>query len=241
MRPNFTNSFSRLAATGVKSNHAFATNVTNTFDHAQEAEMKLKTLSIAVGAALALQGLSNNALAEATGNIANAVPGTTAATARVDFSVIVPKFLSLRVGSTAGTIDSISFTETAAQVGTNASVAGVGGDLGAGQVTVQAQGNSLGGAATLTYRTTDGAGAARAALSDGTNTMPWSTIKVASTGSITHPAALADGSASAIAVATLSTGVFNTSANWTYSWQDGSTVYAASTYTGRVAYSLVQP
>lgn len=203
--------------------------------------MKLKALSFAMGAAFALQGLSNNALAEATGNIANAVPGTTAATARVDFSVVVPKFLSLRVGSTAGTIDSISFTETAAQVGTNASVAGVGGDLTAGQVTVQAQGNSLGGAASLTYRTTTAAGAALAALSDGTNTMPWTTIKVASTGAITHPAALADGSASAVTVAALATGVFNSSGTWTYSWQDGNTVYAASTYAGRVAYSLVQP
>jgi hypothetical protein len=203
--------------------------------------MKLKALSIAVGAAFALQGLSNNALAEATGNIANAVPGTTAATAHVDFSVTVPKFLSLRVGSTAGTIDSISFTETAAQVGSNASVTGVGGDLGAGQVTVQAQGNSLGGNASLTYRTTDNLGAALASLSDGTNTMPWSNIKVASTGAIAHPAALADGSAAAVNVATLGTGVFNSSGTWTYSFQDGGTVYAASTYSGRVAYSLVQP
>jgi len=209
--------------------------------------MKLKTLSIAVGAAFALQGLSNNALAESTGNIANTVPGTTAATAHVDFSVTVPKFLSLRVGTGSavanGTIDSISFTETVAQIGTNGSVAGVGGDLGGGQVTVVAQSNSLGGNASLTYRTTDGLGAARSALSDGTNTMPWSTIKVASSGSasLAHPAALADASAAAVTVATLATGVNNLSATWTYSWQDGSNIYAASTYTGRVAYSLVQP
>jgi hypothetical protein len=35
--------------------------------------------------------------------------------------------------------------------------------------------------------------------------------------------------------------VFNVSATWTYSWNDAAVVYPASTYIGRVAYSLSQP
>ncbi len=208
--------------------------------------MKLKELSIAVSTAFALQALCNYALAESTGNIANTVPGTTAATAHVDFSVTVPKFLSLQVGTSGATVDSITFTETAAQVGTNAAVAGVGGDLTAGKVTVSAAGNSLAGAATLSYSTTTAAGAALAALSDGAgHTMPWTTISVASTGAaaIAHPATLADGSAAAVTVSNTlgGTGAFSTAGTWTYSWADGGTVYPAATYQGRVAYSLTQP
>ncbi|MDH4189933.1 MAG: hypothetical protein OEW21_06990 [Betaproteobacteria bacterium] len=198
-----------------------------------------KTLAVALGAAFALQGLSTNALAESTGNITNTTPGTTAATAHVDFVVVIPKFLSLRVGTgslaaASATIDSITFTEVATDVGSNNVITG-------SALTVAAAGNSS-GAAKITYTTTDAAGAALAALSDGTNTIPWSTIKVANGGVIAHPAALAN--AAGTTVATFAAGVFNSSDTWTYTFQDGGTVYAASAgtgYLGRVAYSLTQP
>jgi hypothetical protein len=208
--------------------------------------MKPTALSVALGAALALQGLINPAWAaskvSATGLTGGALPANSVSV-NLNFSLVIPKFLCLQVGSTGGTINSISFNPTAAQVGTGADIAGVGGDLGGGSVTVLAQGNTGTGFGSLTYRTTTSGGAALAALTNGSQTIAWSTIKVASTGSasIAHPVALADASASAVTISSALPTVFNVSATWTYVWNDGGTVNPASTYTGRVAYSLSQP
>ena len=67
---------------------------------------------------------------------ATASPG---ATAHVDFSIVIPKILYLRVGTgstyTTGAltanpaVDLITFSPTAAQVGSGTAVAGTGGDL----------------------------------------------------------------------------------------------------------------
>jgi hypothetical protein len=210
--------------------------------------MKRKILTAAIGAALAVNSFS--VLAESTSAVGGAGASTSA---RLDFRLTVPKFLRLQVGTTAGTIDEIAFAPTVAQLATSPStvVSGTGGDLGSGAVTVALQANPGADTVNLTYRTTDNAGAARAALSDGTNTVPWSTIKVATGGadaaSLTHPAALADGSAAdvnVVAPVPKVSGVINLSATWTYTWDDGGTIYAASAaggYTGRVAYKLATP
>ena len=208
--------------------------------------MKRNILAAAVGAALALNTFS--AFAEST-SAAGGSGGSTSA--RLDFRLTIPKFLRLQVGSTAGTIDEIAFAPTVAQLATGASIAGAGGDLGSGAVTVAVQANPGADTVNLTYRTTDNTGAALAAMSDGTNTVPWSTIKVATAGadaaSLTHPAALADGSASdvnVVAPVPKVAGTINLSATWTYTWNDGGTIYAASAgtgYAGRVAYKLATP
>ena len=210
--------------------------------------MKLKTAVVIIGAALALPSFP--ALAESTSAVGGAGASTSA---RLDFQLTIPKFLRLRVGSTAGTIDQITFSPTVAQLATSPStvVSGASGDLGGGAVTVRVQANPGTDVVNLTYRTTDSAGAARAALSDGTNTVPWSTIKVATAGadaaSLTHPAALADGSAAdvnVVAPVPKLAGAINLSATWTYTWNDGGVIYAASAaggYTGRVAYKLATP
>lgn len=199
--------------------------------------MKRNILAAAVGAALALNAIS--ALAEST----SAAGGSGASTsARLDFRLTVPKFLSLQVGSAgAGTIDTITFNPTVAQLGTGVDIAG-----SAVAVTVQA--NPGADTVNLTYRTTDAGGTGLAALSDGTNTVPWSTVGVTSdSATLTHPANLADGSAADINVLApvpKTAGVINLTANWTYVWNDGGTVYAGSAaggYTGRVAYRLATP
>jgi hypothetical protein len=198
-----------------------------------ETMMKRNILAAAIGAALALGATST--FAESS-----SVPGGAGAStqANLNFSLTIPSFLRLQVGS-AGSVDTIDFSPAIADLATSPStiVAGSAGDLGGGKVTVKLQGNPGTATATLTYRTTV------AALSDGgTNSVPWSTIKVAYT-VVPHPAALADGSGSDQTVTTVTTtgGVFNESGTWTYTWDDGGTIYPAGTYTGRVAYKLAAP
>ena len=198
--------------------------------------MKRKILAAAIGAALAINSLS--ALAEAT-SAAGGSGGSTSA--RLDFTLTVPKFLSLQVGSAGGTIDEITFNPVVADLGTGTDIAG-------GSVAVTVQANPGADTVNLTYRTTDNTGTALAALSDGTNTVPWSTIHVtSSSGTLTHPAALADGSAAdvnVLAPVPKTSGIINLSANWTYVWNDGGTIYAGSAvggYKGRVAYKLATP
>jgi hypothetical protein len=208
--------------------------------------MKRNILAAAVGAALTLSAVS--ALAESTSAAGGAGASTSA---RLDFRLTVPKFLRLRVGAAAGTINEIAFTPTVSQLATGASIAGAGGDLGSGAVTVSVQANPGADTVNLTYRTTDNTGAALAALSDGVNTVPWSTIGVATAGadaaSLTHPANLADGSAAdvnVVAPVPKVSGTINLSATWTYTWNDGGVIYAASAgtgYAGRVAYKLATP
>ncbi|MDH4189932.1 MAG: hypothetical protein OEW21_06985 [Betaproteobacteria bacterium] len=196
--------------------------------------MKPTARSIAAALVLALCALPTPGWGFSTVSATN-VGNVATLTANLNFSLVVPRFLLLRVGS-IGVIDSISFNPTAAQVGTGAVIAGTGGDLGGGAVTVLAQGNST-GTGSLVYQTTT------AALTDGTQTIAWSTIQVASAGSATiaHPAALSNASATPVTISSGLAGVFNLSATWTYSWSDGGTVNPASSYSGRVAYSLSQP
>src|SRR5215813_5015825 len=84
--------------------------------------------------------------------------GALTANARVDFSIVIPKILLLRVGSAGAGIDSIVFTVPAASVGNTTPIAGTGGDLTGGVVTAIVQANS----GTVTLNAT-----ATGALSDG--------------------------------------------------------------------------
>lgn len=205
--------------------------------------MKIRISVATVGAALALNTLP--VLAESTSAVGGAASSTSA---RLDFRLTVPKFLRLRVGSAAGTIDEITFSPTVTQLATGTAVSGASGDLGGGAVTVNVQANPGTDVVNLSYRTTDNAGAPRPALSDGTNTVPWATIQVATAGvdaaSLTHPATLADGSAAdvnVVAPVTKTAGAINLAATWIYTWNDGGVIYAAGAYTGRVAYKLATP
>ena len=102
---------------------------------------KLYLLAAMASAAL----MASTAMAESTFT-SPAVLGSTA-TARVDASIVVPQVLFLRVGTssgnaaTDGTINALSFTVPAANVGDSTVIAGVGGDIGVGAVTVRAYGN----------------------------------------------------------------------------------------------------
>ena len=58
--------------------------------------------------------------------------GALSTAARLDFSIVIPRFLRFRVGTASGTIDLITFSPSAAVVGDGSAVAGAGGDAGGG-------------------------------------------------------------------------------------------------------------
>jgi hypothetical protein len=177
--------------------------------------------------------------------ITPATTGSTA-TARLDFSIVIPQVLFLRVGTSAGntsttaTVDSTTFTVPAANVGDASVIAGVGGDLTAGAVTVRIYGN--GGNISLNSATTG-------PLTTGTagEVIPWSQIGVAgaalaattsgfTNAAITHPAfnTGATGGAGTAATLTATNRLVRVEGKWTYSYLNA-TFPAAGTYGGTVA------
>jgi hypothetical protein len=151
------------------------------------------------------------------------------ATARVDFSVSIPKFVLLQVG-TLGTnnVDTISFAVPAANVGDGTVVAGTGGNLTGGQVTVRVVGNN----GNMTLGATAGAN-----LLSGADTIPWTEISTAITGGATHPAING-----ANATYTATNKVVNVNGTWTYSYLNtNGFVPAFGTYTGTVTYTATTP
>jgi hypothetical protein len=104
--------------------------------------------------------------------------GTLTATAQVNFTVVIPHFLYLRIGTgsayatgtlaNGGGTDLITFSPAVGAVGNGTAVAGVGGDLAGGVETAAIIGN--GGAVTLVASATG-------ALSDGAgDTIPFTQI-----------------------------------------------------------------
>jgi hypothetical protein len=178
------------------------------------------------------------------------ISGTGNATARLDFQIVVPRTLFLRVGTgtnfaTNPTINLISFNVPAATMGDGTPVAATvgSGDLGNGAVTARVRTN--GGDVTLTSATlgalSNGAGdtisygqitTAVTALPGAPGAaMPHPTLVDAGTGTVTLPAAA---------------GVVDRGATWTYSYANANVV-APGTYggvginNGRVTYTASTP
>lgn len=201
--------------------------------------------NIILVSALSLAGLiASNAQAESQ-YVPAAITGSTA-NARLDFTVIIPQVLFLRVGTssgntaTDGTINGITYTVPAANVGDASVIAGVGGDIGAGAVTVRSYGN--GGNISLNSTTTG-------PLTTGTagEVIPWSQISVTSAAlaaatagftnaAIAHPAfnlGAAGGSGTATTL-TATNKVVRVEGQWTFNYLNTAAV-AAGTYGGTVA------
>lgn len=183
--------------------------------------------------ALALAGLLASAptLAEQTQSTG---AGTLSTTARVDFQVNVARFCQLRVGSTGGTIDLVTFDLT------GANIAGAGGTVNAttnGTLAVRVASNTASNP-TMTVTTTGD-------LSDGgTNTIPWSKITTSptsTTGTILAPVLTTGATSTSV---TITRGAGNVAdGTFTYTLTND-TVYPAGTYggvntnNGRVTYTL---
>lgn len=203
--------------------------------------------------AIALAGLATTA-AQAESTFTNPAATNSTATARLDFSIVIPQVLFLRVGTSAsnfasdGTVDSIVFNVPAANVGDGTAIAGTGGDLTGGAVTVRVYGN--GGNISLNS-SVSGAMANVAA-----DTIPWSEISVAAAplavptagytnAAITHPAfnATNNGSGTATTLTAVNR-VVRAEGRWTYSYLNTATVpagtYGTSARNGRVTYTATQ-
>lgn len=163
--------------------------------------------------------------------------GALSSSARVDFQITIPRFLSLRVGTAGAPVDLVNFTVPAANVGNATPVAGTGGNLGAGAVTATVLGN--GGNVTLQATTAGPIGNGSAGA------INWSQITTASSNPSLPAPVLANGASAGVAVAAAA-GVVNQTATWTYSYAN-TDVIESGTYGGvntnnsRVTYTASLP
>ncbi|VTU20868.1 hypothetical protein H4CHR_00672 [Variovorax sp. PBS-H4] len=196
--------------------------------------------------------------AQAESNLVNGT-GALSASAKLNFSITVPKVLFLQVGTGTSnannaTVDNISFAVPGGGVGNGTAVAGTGGDLTAGAVTVRVLGNN--GTVTLV----SGVSGPLSTGVAGNPTVPWSDITVASgalasttpgfvnTG-IAHPAfnlAAGGGASTTGTTLTATGGLVRQEGKWTFAYANTATL-PAGTYgntagnNGVVTYTATMP
>ena len=210
-------------------------------------------ISIALKSLLGAGALTLPLMAFAESNVqsgaATAAPG---ATAHLDFSVVIPKILYLRVGTgsayssgaltSVNTIDLITFSPAAGTVGNGTAVAGTGGDLSGGVETAAIISNS----GNVTLNAT-----ASGALGNGNgDSIPFTQITTASsalTSGTPLPAPiLTNGTSSNVLLTAPSSKLIVQDAKWTYSYANAANV-PAGTYGGvnannsRVTYTATMP
>ncbi len=180
---------------------------------------------------------------------ATAAPG---ATAHLDFSIVIPKILYLRVGTgsaystgaltSVNTVDLVTFSPAAGTVGNGTPVAGTGGDLTGGVETAAIVSNS----GNVTLNATAGG-----ALSDGNgDSIPYTQITTAATtltSATPLPApVLTNGTSSNVVLTAPATKLIVQDAKWTFSYANAANV-PAGTYggvnvnNGRVVYTATMP
>jgi hypothetical protein len=177
---------------------------------------------------------------------------TPGATAHVDFSLVIPQMLYLRVGTgssyTTGvysantTVDEIIFSPTSAQVGNGVAVAGTGGDLTGGVETAAVVSNF----GNVTLNAT-----AAGALSDGSgDSIPFSQITTTATtltSATALPAPVLTNATSANVVLTApASKVIVEDAKWTYHYANtaavpGGTYGGVNVNNSRVVYTATMP
>ncbi len=207
----------------------------------------MKKLSL-IAAAVAILASPLSVLAESDVNTA-AGPNSTAS-AKLDFTVVIPRVLFLQVGTGTNladnaAVDLLTFTVPAASLGNGTDVAAT---PAAGAVTVRVFGNNgdIGLTSTTTGPMTNAAG----------DTIPWSEILVSSAAAaapaagylgaiIPHPPIPAAAGTSASSNVAATNKVVRKEAVWTFSY-DNSIAYAAGTYGtsanfGRIVYTATLP
>lgn len=202
-----------------------------------------------LGAALVIAGLA--AMPTAANAESKFVTGTSTpltASANLDFTITIPKFVYLRVGTGTAvanntTVDNLVYTVPAANIGDSSAISGTGGDLSGGQVTARVMGNN----GTIAFSSTT-----LGAMNNGAgDTISWAQMNVAvasntSATALSHPS-LVDGSSTSINLPTTSgSKVTNLDAKWTFTYKNENIV-AAGTYggvntqNGRVTYAVSMP
>ena len=155
------------------------------------------------------------------------------AVAHLDFKIIVPRVLFLQVGTGTAlanntTVDLITFTVPAANLGDGTIISGTGGDLTAGVVTAKVLGNN--GNVTLTSATTG-------ALLSGTDQISFAKIStttatLTSATALPHPT-LQDTGGGSVTVTANAQKIANQDARWRYRYLNDIPV-APGTYGGTV-------
>jgi hypothetical protein len=202
-----------------------------------------------VGAGALMLPLMTFAESNVQTGAATAAPG---ATAHVDFTIVIPKILYLRVGNgssyttgaltSVNTIDLITFSPAAGTVGNGIAVAGTGGDLTGGAETAAIVSNS----GSVTLNATAGG-----ALGDGNgDTIPFTQITTAATtltsGTALPAPVLTNGTSSNVVLTAPATKFITQDAKWTYSFANaavvpGGTYGGAGVNNGRVVYTATMP
>jgi hypothetical protein len=209
-------------------------------------------VSIALKTLLGTAALTLPLVASAASTYTTGAANLSAA-AQVDFSVVIPKILYLRVGTgstyttgaltTVNTVDLITFSPAAGTVGNSTAVAGTGGDLTGGVETAAVLSNS--GNVTLVATATG-------ALSDGAgDTIPFTQITTAAavnTASYTLLPApvLSNGTSSTVTLTAPAAKIINADAKWTFSYANsvtppGGTYGGVNTNNSRVTYTATMP
>jgi hypothetical protein len=210
--------------------------------------------SIALKSLLGAGALMLPLMVSAESNVqTGAATNSPGATAHVDFSIVIPKILFLRVGTgsaygtgaaltSVNTIDLITFSPAAGTVGNGTAVAGTGGDVVGGGETAAIVSNS--GNVTLTAT-------AGGALGDGNgDSIPFTQITTAA-GTLTSATALpapvlTNGVSTPVLLTAPPTKFISQDAKWTFSYANAASV-PAGTYggvnvnNGRVVYTATMP
>jgi len=189
--------------------------------------MKLIRITLAAAAVAATMAplAANAASNSATG------AGSLSAPVNLNFNVVIPRFIFLRVGdAAAASVNTLLFSPTVAQMVASTAINATGGDTGPGNsdVTYQIFGNA--GNMTL-------AASNLVNLTSGANNIPTTTLSVTTpTGSVNAPAF--NGNVALTAVAN----IVNQTGTWRWAWTNpANTVYASGTYAGTATYTLSSP
>ena len=175
--------------------------------------------------AVAALGAAFAALAES--NIASGAAANLTASARLNFNVVIPRVLYLRVGT--GTdftpnpqVDTETFTAAAGNIGTGTAIAGIPAGFSA---RVLSTGGGISLAAT---------GSGTGLTNPGLAVIPWTQISGTSVGALAVPAVGATNNLAAV------NGVVAQSGTWSFSYANAATL-AAGTYSGVVTYTATLP
>ena len=201
-------------------------------------------MGIRISAPLAIAVLAALAAVDASAETATANgAGTLNAAAHLDFSIVIPRFLSFRVGTAGATIDQITFTVPVANVGDTTPIAGTGGDAGGGSAAnVSVIGN--GGQITITPTNNGGGnGLQHATL---TEYIDYAQITTTSSNAGVLPApALSNAGGSAVTPTLNAGNVTNRQAVWTYGYANttipSAGAYGTSAKGGTVTYTASMP
>jgi hypothetical protein len=209
--------------------------------------------SIALKTLLGAAALTLPVMVNAASNVVTGT-GTISATASVDFSVVIPQVLYLRVGTGSAyaatpsvlannaTIDTITFSPAAGTVGNGTAVAGTGGDLTGGVETAAIVSNfgSVTLVATATGALSDGAG-------DSIAYTQITTTASALTSATPLPApVLSNTTSNTVTLTAPASKMITEDAKWTFSYANAVTV-PAGTYgatvanNGQITYTATMP